>query len=99
MLKNYIKIAWRNLTKNKIASFINVGGLAIGMAVAMLIGLWIFQELSFNKIHTNYKRIAQVMQHQNYSGVIQTDKAMPIPLAAELRSRYGSDFNQVVLSS
>ena len=41
MIKNYFKIAWRNLIKNKALSFINIGGLSVGMAVAMLIGLWI----------------------------------------------------------
>jgi len=41
MIKNYFKIAWRNLRANKVSSFINIGGLAVGMTVAMLIGLWI----------------------------------------------------------
>ena len=40
MLKNYFKLAWRNLLRNKTSSFINISGLAVGMAVAMLIGLW-----------------------------------------------------------
>ncbi len=48
MIRNYLKVAWRNLFRNKASSFINISGLAIGMAVAMLIGLWIFdvQEIS-----------------------------------------------------
>ncbi|MBS1577734.1 MAG: hypothetical protein JST09_20720, partial [Bacteroidetes bacterium] len=49
MIKNYFKIAWRNLLKNKIYSFINIAGLAAGMAVAMIIGLWIYDEVSANK--------------------------------------------------
>ena len=49
MIKNYLKIAWRNLIKNRVSSLINIGGLAVGMAVAMLIGLWIYDELSFDK--------------------------------------------------
>ncbi len=61
MLNNYLKIALRNLLRNKLSSFINIGGLAVGMAVAMLIGLWIYDELSFNKYHQNYERIAQVV--------------------------------------
>ena len=61
MFKNYFKTAWRNLLKNKTSSVINISGLAVGMAVAMLIGLWIFDELSFNKYHRNYERIAQIM--------------------------------------
>jgi putative ABC transport system permease protein len=99
MLKNHLKIAWRNLIKNRVSSFINVGGLAMGMAVAMLIGLWIYEELSFNRYHQNYDSIAQVMQHQNYNGEIHTDKAVPIPLGTELQRAYGNDFKHVVLSS
>lgn len=54
MYKSYFKIGWRNLVKNKGYSLINIGGLAMGMAVAMLIGLWIHDELEFNKYHKNY---------------------------------------------
>ena len=68
MIKNNFKIAWRNLVKNKVYSFINVGGLAVGMSVAMLIGLWLFDELSFDKATPNYDRIVQVMQHQTFDG-------------------------------
>ena len=49
MIKNYLKVAWRNLAGNRAHTFINIGGLAVGMAVAILIGLWIWDELSFNK--------------------------------------------------
>ncbi len=99
MIKNYFKIAWRNLANNKVLSFINIGGLAIGMAVAVLIGLWIWDELSFNNYHKNSERIAQVMQHQHFNGEIHSDKAIPFPLATALRTTYGSDFKYLVLSS
>jgi putative ABC transport system permease protein len=99
MLKNYFKTAWRNLLKNKIYSFINIGGLAVGMAVIMLIGLWIYDELNFDKYHQNYKRIAQVMQHQTFNGEISTQTANPAGMAEEIRSLYGSDFKYVVQSS
>src|SRR5258706_11244922 len=94
MFKSYLIIAWRRLVQNKMSSFINIGGLAVGMAVAMLVGLWIYEELSFNKYHRNYDSIAQVMQHQNFNGEIHTDKAIPIPLAIGLRHSYGSYFKQ-----
>ncbi|WP_310589203.1 ABC transporter permease [Dyadobacter sp. Leaf189] len=58
MIKNYFKIALRTLTKNKVYSFINISGLAMGMAVAMLIGLWIHDELSYDRYFKNYSRIA-----------------------------------------
>ncbi len=99
MLKNYLKIAWRNLIKNKGYSALNISGLAVGMAVAILIGLWIYDELNFNKYHKNYDHIAQVMQHQNFNGEIHTDKAIPYPLGTALRNNYGNDFKYVVLSS
>ncbi|MFD2573039.1 permease prefix domain 2-containing transporter [Spirosoma soli] len=107
MLRNYFKIAYRNLVKNKVYSFINIAGLAAGMAVAMLIGLWIHDELSFNKYHQNYDRIVQVMQHQTFNGEVGTQRANPYPLGPELWSKYGSDgqaageglFKYVVMSS
>ncbi|MPR31846.1 hypothetical protein GBK04_00395 [Cytophagaceae bacterium SJW1-29] len=68
MLRNYLKIALRNLIKNKAYSAINIGGLAVGMAVALLIVLWVWDELSYNKSFQNYDRIAQVMQNQTYKG-------------------------------
>ncbi len=62
MLKNYFTIAWRNLLRTKGYSFINIGGLALGMSVALIIGLWVNDEISFNKYHDNYGQIAQVMK-------------------------------------
>ncbi|HEY0740603.1 MAG TPA: ABC transporter permease, partial [Chryseosolibacter sp.] len=99
MLKNYFKIAWRNLIKNKVYSFINIGGLAVGMGVAMLIALWIHDELSFDKYHANYERIAQVLQHQTYNGEIGTQEANPAQMAEEIRNVYGSDFKYVLQAS
>ncbi len=54
MLKNYFTIAWRNLLKNKLYSLVNITGLATGMAVAMIIGLWIYDEVSANRHFSNY---------------------------------------------
>lgn len=99
MLKNYFKIAFRTLAKNKGYSFINIAGLAMGMAVAMLIGLWIYDEISYDKFHKNYDRIAQIMQHQTRNGEIATQTSAPYPLASELRRNYGSDFKHVILST
>jgi putative ABC transport system permease protein len=99
MLKNYFKIAWRNIVKSKGYSLINIGGLAAGMAVAILIGLWIYDELSYNKYHKNYDRIAQVLQHQTYNGEIGTQSANPAAMGEEIRRLYGSDFKHVLQSS
>jgi len=97
MLKNYIKIALRSIAKDKAHAFINIAGLSIGMAVALLIGLWIYDEVSYNKNFGHYNRIARVMQNVTNNGEVQTWESMPYPLAEELRTHYGSDFEQVVM--
>ena len=99
MIKNYLKIAWRNLIKNKASSFINIGGLAVGMAVAMLIGLWIYSELSYDKNFTNHDRIAMVMQNQWINNETDTWNSQAYPLGSELRRVYGNDFKHVIMSS
>src|ERR1043165_2708378 len=97
MFKSYFKIAWRSVIKNRSSSLINVSGLAVGMAVAMLIGLWIFDELSFNRYHKNYDRIVKVMDHQSGHGKKNTNDALPIPLGTEIRSNYGADLKYVAM--
>ncbi|MDB4921866.1 ABC transporter permease [Mucilaginibacter sp.] len=99
MIKNYLKIAWRNIVKNKASSSINIGGLSVGMAVAMLIGFWIWDELSFDKYHQNYSRIASVMENRTVNGEIYTGNAIPLPLGAEMQKTYGSDFKHIVMAS
>src|ERR1700761_2002589 len=99
MIKNYLKIAWRNLVKNKASSFINIGGLAVGMAVAMLIGLWIWDELTVGKNHQNYSSGAIVMQNQTYNGETNTNKSIPVPLGAELQKNYSGDFKHIIMAS
>jgi ABC-type antimicrobial peptide transport system permease subunit len=69
------------------------------MAVVMMIGLWIFDELSFDRYHKNYNRIAQVIQNVTNNGEVQTWRQTPYPLANELRKSYGSDFKYVVMST
>ncbi len=63
MFKNYIKIAWRNLLKNKGYSAINIGGLAIGMTCFLLIAMFIKNELSYDSYHENGNRIFRVVHH------------------------------------
>jgi ABC-type antimicrobial peptide transport system permease subunit len=93
MFRNYFKIGWRNLTISKGYSFINISGLAVGMAVAMLIGLWVWDELSFNKNHDHYSTIAKVMtQDGEYTnGVLTTG------MGSLLKSDYNNHFEQVTM--
>ena len=99
MFLNYFKIGYRNMLRNKGYSFINVGGLSVGIAVAMLIGFWVKEELTFNAYHPQADRIAQVLQHQTFNGVKGTQSAIPFPLGPELQKSYGEDFRYVVMSS
>src|SRR5687768_16026815 len=99
MLKNYLKTAWRNLVRSKGYSAINIGGLAAGMIVALAIGLWVYDELSFNKFYRNYDRIAQVWQHANFNNEISSQTANPAQMGPELKAKYGSDFNYIVQAS
>lgn len=64
-----------------------------------MIGLWINDELSFDKYHRNYDRIAQVMQNQTFSGETSTQPTIPMPLGEELRTNYGREFSKIVMSS
>lgn len=89
MFKNYFITAWRNLKNNKIFSALNLVGLAAGMAVALLIGLWVFNEYSYDRFLPNYNQLYQVElnftdQHEG----MHTQPAVSIPLADVLRKDY-----------
>ncbi|MES1220224.1 MAG: ABC transporter permease [Bacteroidota bacterium] len=77
MIKNYFKTAWRSLVKDKGHALINIVGLSVGMAVAILISLWMYDELSFNKNFKNHDRIAQVIQNVTNNGEVQTWWGLP----------------------
>ncbi len=99
MIKNYLKITWRNLLKNKAFSLINIGGLALGMTVAILIGLWVHDELSFDGTHEKKDRIVQVMQHMLRNNEKETQQWNPYPMADEIRKYYDSDFDHLAQST
>lgn len=82
MFTNYLKIAWRNLVKNRGYTAINITGLAVGLAVAMLIGLWIRFEYSFGSEHANMDQIYNVVTNgiDSKSGFKYTTQATPLPL-------------------
>ncbi|HEX5172357.1 MAG TPA: ABC transporter permease [Cyclobacteriaceae bacterium] len=98
MYKSYFKIGWRNLMKDKMHAFINIAGLSMGMATAILIGLWMYDELSYDKSFENYDRIARVIQNVTNNGEVQTWRGVPYPLAEELRNNYGSDFKHLAMA-
>jgi putative ABC transport system permease protein len=99
MIKNYLVIALRNLLKNKVYSLINIVGLAVGIAVTMLIGLWVWDELSYNKYHKNYDRVVQAWISQTFNGQTGTGTAVSLPSVTEMATKYPADFRHTALAS
>jgi putative ABC transport system permease protein len=85
MFSNYLKIAWRNLITNKIYSGLNILGLAVGMTVALIIGLWMFNEYSYDRFLPNYESLYQVKRNFTNNGEIGTVTSSSLALADRLR--------------
>ena len=100
MIGNHIKVGWRMLLRTPGYSAINVGGLAIGMGVAMLIGLWVYDELSFNKYHDNYDSIVQLWHGETNPDTqeISGGLAMQFAVAGALKDDYQHYFKHVIRS-
>ena len=98
MYKNYLKIAWRNLKKNKGFSAINVGGLALGMAVVIMIGLWVIDEFTFNKYHENHDKIAQIYNRgENLdTGEIGSFNSTLYTMGSVIKENYSNYFEHVL---
>lgn len=88
MLKNILKVALRTIRRNKVYSTINILGLAIGLACAILILLWVQDELNYNSHHEKIEQIYQVMENQNYEDRIGTTFSTPGPLGPHLKETY-----------
>jgi len=88
MIKNYFKIAWRNMVANKVYSAINILGLAAGMAVALLIALWVNNEYSYDRFSPNYGQLYQVWRNFNSNGETLTFSSTSLKLADALRNNF-----------
>ena len=88
MIRNYLKIAWRNLSRNKGFSITNLLGLAIGMTCTMIIFLWVRDELNFDRFHRNYDNIHQVIAHRDFKNQVFTDRNMVLPLASAVVQQF-----------
>ncbi|HXB43915.1 MAG TPA: ABC transporter permease [Puia sp.] len=85
MLKIYLRIAWRNLAKNKLYSLVNIGGLTIGIASCILVGLYVSNELNYDRFNKNADRIVRVTTEYTVNGTINmigTTSSMPGPRLA-----------------
>jgi putative ABC transport system permease protein len=104
MIKNYLKVAWRSLWKNKFYTAINVSGLAVGLATGIMLLLWVQNELSYDKFNKDYQHIYRLSTHFNSGGEVQTWTGVPGPLAVFAKSipgiqsivRTSRDFDQVL---
>jgi len=96
MIKNYLKIAWRNLSRNKGFSITNLLGLTIGITCTIFIFLWVSDELTFDKFNTNYNSIYQVVANRDFKNNIFTDNNMVFPLSKLLESGYPQIKNSVM---
>ncbi|MEK6783704.1 MAG: ABC transporter permease [Bacteroidota bacterium] len=94
MYKSYFKIGWRNLLKSKAYSLINISGLAIGLACAMAIGLFIQDEYSYDRFHPNASDIYRVVQQQNQAGELYDVASSPGLMGEALKA----DFPEVLKS-
>lgn len=88
MFKNYLKVAFRTLFRQKGYSFLNVAGLAVGLACAFLIALWIQDEVNYDRFHESGDRIYRVMRHVHFGDQIYTQEGVPWPLARVLKEEY-----------
>ncbi len=94
MLKNYLKVALRNIWRNKVFSFINVAGLALGLACSLLILLWVQDELRYDRFHAQGDRLYRVMANLHW-GTLLTIETTPGPLTEALK-REMPEFTHVV---
>jgi putative ABC transport system permease protein len=85
MIRNYLKVAWRNLVRNKVHTFINMAGLSVGLACSLLILLWVQNELSMDAFHKNGANLYQVYERQYYDHKVTGQYYTPGVLAAEMK--------------
>src|SRR5579863_5803174 len=88
MIKNYFKVAWRTLFKNKAFSLTNILGLSIGMTCSILIFLWVHDELGYDRFHSNYSNIYKIIANRNFNNRVFTDENMAFPLSKALEKDY-----------
>ncbi len=99
MLGNYLLMAWRQLRRNRLYSLINITGLAVGMAVAMLIGLWIRDETTFNEWHSRHASLTRILSIFRSEGEVTVASVASVPMEAALYSRCPSAFRELALVS
>jgi len=95
MYKNYFKVTFRNIAKNKVYSFINITGLSVGIACSIMILSWVQYELSYDKYHENSNRIYRVIMNYNTGGETSSQVSTPSAVAPVLERRLPEVINSV----
>lgn len=89
MIRNYLLVALRNISRNKLFSTVNVLGLVFGICSALLIFLWVKDELSYDAFHAHGNRLYRIMENQKYSdGRLYTFAATPAPMAPVIKDKF-----------
>jgi putative ABC transport system permease protein len=96
MLKNYLLVTIRNLFKNRVYSFINIAGLATGITCTLLILLWIFDELTFDRSVPKVDRLYQVWVNAAYDGKMNSWNSVPCPTGEGMKTAHSSIANSVM---
>ena len=91
MIKNYFKIAWRNLWKQKGYTFINLAGMAVGMASCFLLVIYVNHEMHYDEYHPNVDQLYRVNYHATFGDNEQIIRSIPAPIAPLMRQ----DFPQI----
>ncbi len=96
MFKNYFTVTYRNFSRQKVYSLLNIGGLAIGLTCFILTFLYIEDELSYDRFHTNSDRIYRVLERFESEGVGEHSASLPFPTGPTLQQEFSADIKQSV---
>src|SRR4029077_4561050 len=88
MFRNYLKIAWRNLMKNKIFSFINIFGLSVGLTCCMLVTVYLYNEINYDKYHNNINHLYQLGTIFIKDGKEEKTPNTPAPMATAMKQEF-----------
>ena len=88
MFRNYMKIAFRNIKRQKVYSFINISGLAVGLACCIIILLWVQDELNYDRFYINADCLYRVTNEWQKDNQVSKCSLTPVPLASVLKEQF-----------
>ena len=97
MTRHHFIIGYRTLLRDKAYSLLHIGGLAMGMTIAILVGLWVHDEFTFDAVHQNKDRIVQILRVNDWQGETYVNQSLPGKLGAVLEEQYTDLFDRLVI--